>query len=60
MSKVVYHPIGSAIWEDESAFMGSTHSIFVLRGDTGVLNKGRETVYGLDVVLVWRTLFDGS
>ena len=60
MLRIMDNSIRVPVWQNEGTSMGSTDSVFVPDRDTCVLRKGGEAVYGLDVVLVGRTLFDGS
>ena len=58
MCWILYHPIGSTVWEDKGAFLGSTHSVFVSAGYAGMHLECREAIDSFDIVLVGRALFD--
>ncbi len=58
MLGIMYHPVGSAMGEDKSAFPGSTQPIFMSCGYSGLCLEGCQAIYYSDIVFMGRSLFD--
>ena len=58
MPGIMYHPVGSAIGENEGAFSGSAQPVFVSCGYPSLCLEGCQAVYYSDIVFMGRSLFD--